>query len=628
MRIASAASVASRPEPHHRAGFDVREKVAFTSEQVRHALVSMREKFPETEIALLSTCNRVELYVCRAVHGHPRPQELAEFVSQFHSIPVEHLKPHLYEKSEREAVEHLFTVAASLDSMVLGETQILGQVRGAYELASAANTTGAILHPLFQRAIAVGKQVMHETTLNEGRLSVASVAVDYARRIFDHFDDKTVLSIGAGKMTQLVLRHFAKLAPKKLLISTRDPSKAEKLAQQFGGEAAPFEFLDEQLVAADIVITSTGSTRPILTRTQFEKILKARRFRPIFLIDIAVPRDVEASVGELDAVYLYNLDDLQNVVSNTQSQRSGAVTRAQEIVKKHVDDFVAWNRSREMGPVIDQLYKRYHALAQEELARTLNKLPNLGQAEREHLEELSRRIVNKLLHDPIRTLRESDAAHSPARRRVFACGWTKLFHLPDARARFSFRFINRFLGGKVNAAPGDQGASVESSWLASRAALIAASILTIVCVGVLYVGADWPLVVVPLLANGVVLILWLISAVGIGLQILRPMKLECGNAASSGSGDLPWIGPSSACSSWASGCADADESLDRIVLIATCFFGIACTATHLKKFAKPTAWPWASLKQPRAFPLALALPDAAPKHRPDLRHDPPRHALA
>ena len=164
---------------------------------------------------LLSTCNRVELYVSREVHGHPRADQMAEFLSDFHSIELENLKPHLYEKDGRAAIEHLFTVASSLDSMVLGETQILGQVRGAYELAASSNTAGALLHPLFQRALAVGKQVMHETTLGDGRLSIASVAVDYAKRIFDHFDDKTILCVGAGKMTQLVLRHFAAAQPQR-----------------------------------------------------------------------------------------------------------------------------------------------------------------------------------------------------------------------------------------------------------------------------------------------------------------------------------------------------------------------------------------------------------------------------
>jgi glutamyl-tRNA reductase len=414
---------------HTTAPLDVREKVAFSTEQARHALQSFRDKFPDSECVLLSTCNRVELYISREVHGHPRADEMAEFLSHFHAVQVSQLRPHLYEKDGRAAIEHLFTVASSLDSMVLGETQILGQVRGAYELATAAQTTGAQLNPLFQRAIAVGKQVMHETALNEGRLSVASIAVDYAKRIFDRFSDKTLLCIGAGKMTQLVLRHFSELKSARQLICNRDPAKAEKLAAEFAGEAVPFEFLTDHLAAADIVITSTGATRPILTREQFAGILKVRRYRPIFIIDIAVPRDVEASVGELDSVYLYNLDDLQQVVMGTLTQRSTEVDGAQAIVSRHVEDFLAWNRSREMGPIIDQLFKRYHAIAREEVARTVNKLPNLTEAEREHLEDLARRVVNKLLHDPLKTLKESDGAHGSTAPYLHAL--TKLFQLPE-----------------------------------------------------------------------------------------------------------------------------------------------------------------------------------------------------
>src|ERR1019366_8203883 len=217
---------------------------------------------------------------------------MAEFLSAFHSLPLNAFQPHLYEKSEREVVEHLFAVASSLDSMVLGETQILGQVREAYDASRQQETVGPLLNPLLQQAVAVGKQVIHETQLAEGRMSIASVAVDYARRIFDHFQDKTVLSIGAGKMANLVLRSFAGLSPGRLLICNRDRAKAEELAKEFNGEVAEFEKLDANLAEVDIVITSTGSSQPIITRERFKEALQRRRYRPIFLIDIAVPRDV------------------------------------------------------------------------------------------------------------------------------------------------------------------------------------------------------------------------------------------------------------------------------------------------------------------------------------------------
>jgi glutamyl-tRNA reductase len=394
---------------HTTAPLEIRERLAFNAQQRSDAIAKFRHTFEGCELVLLSTCNRVELYTARPVHGQPKRDEVIEFLSQFHSLPVSSFSPHLYHKSQREVIDHLFHVAASLDSMVLGETQILGQVRDAYECAQQLHSAGSMLNPLFQRAIAVGKEVMHETSLTEGRLSVASVAVDYARGIFDKFHDKTVLCIGAGKMATLVLQHFAGLQPGSLLICNRNPEKAVALAERFGGKQVPFENLSDHLVVADIVVTSTGAAQPVITRQQFEGLRKRRRYRPIFLIDIAVPRDIEAAVGEVENVYLYNLDDLQQVVSKTQASRTEAVGSARAIVAKHIDAFVAWHRQRELGPAIHQLYSRYHAIALEEVTRTLGKLPNATDAEKAHLEDLARRIVNKLLHDPVQTLRTHGA---------------------------------------------------------------------------------------------------------------------------------------------------------------------------------------------------------------------------
>jgi glutamyl-tRNA reductase len=417
---------------HATAPIEVREALAFSPEQQHQALQRLRDRYQTCEFVLLSTCNRVELYAARELHGHPRGDEMAQFLAEFHQAPLERFRAHLYHKSDREVVEHLFSVASSLDSMVLGETQILGQVRGAYDRARELSITGTMLNPLFQRAVAVAKQVMHDTPLNEGRLSIASVAVNYARRIFDGFEDKTVLCIGAGKMVRLVLRHFAQLKPGRVLICNRSREKADALAAEFGGAAAAFDALQEQLVAADIVISSTGSARPIITRDQMQHVLKARRYRPLFLIDIAVPRDVEPQVGELEHVFLCNIDELQRVVSKTQSQRTEAISAAKTIVNHSVDDFIAWHRARKLGPLIDELYKRSHALAMEELSRTLNKLPNVGEQEREHLEDLARRIVNKLLHEPVQTLHESSGVHAPVDR--YAHALSKLFHLPEIDA--------------------------------------------------------------------------------------------------------------------------------------------------------------------------------------------------
>jgi glutamyl-tRNA reductase len=415
---------------HTTAPLEVREKLAFNAQQRLEALARFRERFADSEAVLVSTCNRVELYAAREVHGHPRVEEMIEFLAQCHGLDPQAFADHVYQKSDREVVEHLFAVTSSLDSMVLGETQIIGQVREAYDVAVTAQTAAASLNPLFQRAIAVGKQVMHETALAEGRLSVASVAVDYARNIFESFKDKTILSIGAGKMAALVLQGFAGLSPGRLLVCNRNPEKATELASRFNGQAVAFENLSDHLVAADVVMTSTGAAHPIITRNQFESLLRQRRYRPVFLIDIAVPRDIEASVGKLDNVYLYNLDDLQEVVSRTQAQRKDAIAAARAIVDRQVEDYAAWHRQRELGPAIHQLYNRYHRVAQEELARTLNKLPNISPAEKAHLEDLARRIVNKLLHDPVQVLRRSDSLHLPAGQYLHAL--EKLFQLGEA----------------------------------------------------------------------------------------------------------------------------------------------------------------------------------------------------
>lgn len=412
---------------HKTAPLELRERLAFTPEQRRDALLALHNRFDQCEAVLLSTCNRVELYIARQMHGHPRLAELAEFLAGHRNLSLLQVQPCLYEKTERDVVTHLFNVAASLDSMVLGEAQILSQVRESYEAAVEAGTAGAMLHPLFQRAVAVGKQIRTETALGQGRASVATVAVDYARRIFDVFSDKTVLSIGAGKMSGLVLAGISQLQPGKLLVCNRDPVKAAALARQFSGSPASIDRLADHLAAADIVVTSTGATEPIITRAIFETVIRRRRYKPVFIIDIAVPRDVAADVGKIENVYLYNVDDLQEAVSATLDKRSTAAVAAGKIVEEQVRAFIAWHRARMMGPLIDQLYKRSHAVAQEELSRTVSKLAGITTGDREHLEELTRRIVNKLLHDPIQVLRETETVHTPMTQYLHAI--EKLFKL-------------------------------------------------------------------------------------------------------------------------------------------------------------------------------------------------------
>ncbi len=415
---------------HTTAALDIRERLAMSAQRQLECISSIRDNFTGLEAVIVSTCNRFELYVAHP-STLPPTAELSQMIAGFTGGSAEDFVGQLYEKSGRAVVDHLFSVASSLDSMVLGETQILGQVRQSYDAARTIGAAGQFLHPLFQRALAVGKQVHNETSLTEGRLSVASVAVDSARRIFDSFADKTVLCIGAGKMTSLVLRHFTELAPGKLLVANRDLEKATKLTQEFGGEAISLDQLAEHLTLADIVITSTSAAHPIITRQMFAPILRKRRYRPVFLIDLAVPRDVEPTVGELEQVYLYNVDDLQKVVAETIGQRSEAVAAARAIVLRHVEDFDAWVRQRELGPAIEQLYARYHQIAKDELNRILTKLPPMDDAAKQQLEEMTRRIVNKVLHDPIHAMRHGDGMHGTNRQYLHAV--EKMFKLIDPK---------------------------------------------------------------------------------------------------------------------------------------------------------------------------------------------------
>lgn len=411
---------------HTTAPLDVRERLALVPQRAFEAITAWQQRSGGGEVVLLSTCNRVELYLS----GPTRRTDAIDFLADFFKTPVDAFQSHLYEHHGRGVVEHLFTVASGLDSMVLGETQILGQVRQAYEASRQAGATGPVLNPLFQRAATVGKEVLTDTGISDGRVSVASVAVDYAKRIFDHFADKTVLCLGTGKMSRLVLQGFATLKVGRILVASREQSRADEFAQKFGGTTTAIGVtmsdLDQHLIAADVIIGSTGAPHPVITRDRFARLQKKRRYRPAFFLDIAVPRDIEASVGELEQTYLYNLDDLQNVVSQTMAGRGSQVEVARNVVRKHVEAYSAWHRQREIGPLIDALYKQSGEIAKAELERTLGKL-ELDAAGREQVEQLVHRVVQKLLHGPVSQLKQNHESVGEGQAYVHAV--EKLFNL-------------------------------------------------------------------------------------------------------------------------------------------------------------------------------------------------------
>ncbi|HUO08762.1 MAG TPA: glutamyl-tRNA reductase [Phycisphaerae bacterium] len=395
---------------HRTAPLDLRETLAFTPEQLAAALNSLTHSFPNSEAVILSTCNRVELYVATQPTENttlPTHDNLAHFLADFHQLQTPDLRPHLYHHENRDAVSHLFAVTSSLDSMVVGETQILSQVKQAYQFARDHNAVGGggkIFHALFQRALAAAKEIHEETNLSAGRLSIASVAVDLVRSVFDRFDDKTILCIGAGKMATLMLRHLADLRPRRLLITNRSPERAQTLAAEFRGDARPFDQLDGLMTEADILLTSTNATEPIITEARFKTLLKPRRYRPAVIVDIAVPRDVESSVGKLSSVYLYNVDDLQEVAAGNREKREQEIAASRMLLNQHIDDFWKWFATRDVGPLVKSLYDRSHAVARAELNAHFARNPHLSEEDRAELERLIHRLIGKLLHPPVSQL--------------------------------------------------------------------------------------------------------------------------------------------------------------------------------------------------------------------------------
>ncbi|HWE36468.1 MAG TPA: glutamyl-tRNA reductase [Isosphaeraceae bacterium] len=340
---------------HRTAPPELRESIAFDGPRCARGLEALAGRFPGTEFALLSTCNRVELYAA-AESAPPDADALAWFLARFHDVPVEGLRRHLVARRDAAAVEHLFRVAAGLESLVLGEGQILGQVRDAYRLAAGRGAVGPVLHQVFQRALRVGKRARAETGLGRGRTSVASVAVDVARAVFDRLDDKAVLVIGAGVMGELALQHLAALRPGALLLANRDPARARAVAERRGGRAVAFERLDDALVAADVVVSATAAAGPIVTADRYARLQRARGHRLALILDLAVPRDFGAGVGELDQVLLYNVDDLRAQAERNLRARHAEAERAGRIVAAEAAACLAalWRR-REVGALLRRL---------------------------------------------------------------------------------------------------------------------------------------------------------------------------------------------------------------------------------------------------------------------------------
>jgi glutamyl-tRNA reductase len=407
---------------HKTAPVDLRERLDFSSRDVGAAVEALATRASAAESVVLSTCNRSEIYVVSSDPSRAR-EELVDFLADYHNVPRDTFLPHLFVLDDAEAARHLFRVSAGLDSLVVGEPQILGQVKDAFHVAAQRHCTGPLLGKVFDWAFGVGKRVRSETTLGEGAVSVSYAAVALARKIFGRLQGRRVLVVGAGEISTLTAQHLRTQGVEEIAITSRTMAHAEALAAEVQGHAVPWPELKTTLGRADIVLTATGAQRPILTRADVESVIGRRR-DPLFIIDVAVPRDVEAAVGDIEKVFLYNVDDLQSIVEENMSRRGAEVARAEAIVSEELARFSAWQRSRAAIPTVVALRQRFDAIRRAELQRLDGKLASLPPDAKARVDEVTRLIVEKLLIEPTEQLKalpdeETQVAYTEAVNRLF-----------------------------------------------------------------------------------------------------------------------------------------------------------------------------------------------------------------
>jgi glutamyl-tRNA reductase len=412
---------------HRTAPVEVRERLAFPADTIRHALRAAVEPEGVSEGVILSTCNRVE--VCLLAEDARLGAEAAErFLSSFHGMPPGELRPCLYRHAGDDAVRHLFRVAGSLDSMVLGEPQILGQVKDAYAYACENRTIGPVLDKLFTKAFSVAKRVRTETRVASSAVSVSYAAVELAKKILGDLHDNTVMLIGAGEMCELAARHLLSAGARGLLVTNRTFERAVRLAADFDGTPVRFEELSVHLKRADIVLSSTGSPRFILTRDDVAAVIRARKNRPMFFIDMAVPRDIDPDANQVDNVYVYDIDDLNNVIETNLEERQREAEKADVIVAAEVEAFRRWLESQQVTPTIVSLRKKFEEIRDAEVEKALSSLGGADPKTRKVVESLASAIVNKVLHSPISSLkRETDGHGFPEKVAVVR----EIFDLPE-----------------------------------------------------------------------------------------------------------------------------------------------------------------------------------------------------
>ena len=390
---------------HHTAPIHLREQVVFQVERMQAALSEFIGRRFAREAAILSTCNRTEIY-CAAARGVDVASDATRWLADYHQVDPASLEPHLYSLGQEQTARHAFRVAAGLDSMVIGEPQILGQMKRAAKEAEEAGALGTHLHQLFQRSFAVAKEVRSQTAIGAQSVSMAAAAVRLAERIFPSIADTRVLVIGAGEMIELVATHFSARKPKSITIANRTVERAEALASRVGGDAIRLGELSTQLHRYDILISCTASSLPVLGKGLIERAVKERKRRPMFMVDLAVPRDIEPEAGDLNDVYLYTVDDLADTVREGMDARRGAIVQAEAIIDTHVKDFMQWLDNRAVVPLIKRVREQAESARRGEFERAIQALEQ-GRNAREVIERLSHSLTNKLMHCPTAALAHS-----------------------------------------------------------------------------------------------------------------------------------------------------------------------------------------------------------------------------
>ena len=412
---------------HKTTPVEIREKLAFTKGKIEESIDRLLNYPDIIEHTILSTCNRVEIYARANCHDSAI-KSVKQFICDFHELSSVELEDHFYSYKNEEAVEHLFRVSSSLDSMILGEAQILGQVKDAYSLARDLRSTGLVLNQLFEKAFNIAKKVREETGIAERSVSISSAAVELAQKIFDDLENHTVMLVGTGEMAELAAKHLISYGVKTVYVTSRTYERAANLARTLNGSALDFEAFKNELHRADIVITSTSASSFIIKKEMVEKAIQERKNKPIFFIDIAVPRDIEPDVNDLENVYLYDIDDLHVVVSANMKEREKEAENAMNLISHEVTKFNNWIGSLDAVPTIIEIRKKAENIRKQEIERTLKKLPHVSEDDKQLLRQMSSSIINKILHKPTIKLKQKTQSEDG---HVYLKAIRHLFHLDD-----------------------------------------------------------------------------------------------------------------------------------------------------------------------------------------------------